>query len=163
MARERSFNFIPLISSVSSPEAVKAKRHVVTINIKHKTLTFSKPYIKDKMLDGQYIKFFYDISKKAIGWKVLRQVEGFDKMKQYKKIKLSSSGDGGVYLMYLGTSLEIAAKQMHLTSVSYKYLPIEEYKTQGVLNDGTFEYVICSSMKTYDNKKTNNETTSDSL
>tara|TARA_R100000789_G_C3003565_1_gene149506 strand:+ start:365 stop:802 length:438 start_codon:yes stop_codon:yes gene_type:complete len=87
--REATFNFLPFKKARIKEEEKKSGD--ITINTKWNTFIPSPRYIRDHALDGKYIKFFVDIPKKALAWKVLRENELAD-MSDYKQIKGSKIG-----------------------------------------------------------------------
>jgi hypothetical protein len=132
--REAKFNFVPFLQ-VNALNA-KVIDKTVTVNLKTGCVSFSKPYIMEKGLDGTMILFFVDVAKKALGWRKI-EGEGLAGMKGAKKVT--------IYKTTTGTTCQIACKQIlkafgFKELKSFKKMPIETYKSNPL--DGIVDYVI---------------------
>lgn len=142
MAREAKFDFQEERRLVNGLRLKNHSGHSATVSGKHGYISFSAGYIRDKNLNGAFIKFFGDIQKKAVGWRILKREGSLDQMVGYRQLKVYESVDkiNG----YVTRVCKLNIKRL-LTSIgakerSYLQLPIGTYNSKTIL-DETMDYI----------------------
>lgn len=140
MAREAQFNFVQEKHLTDTRRWAKLAKHTVTINPKHGYLRFSMSYIKDKGLEDCFIKLYADTSKKAIGWKILRE-KSLEGMKDYRQLKVyRTKTPEGYEASHCQLSVQKLLDILKVDkSKKYKELPIQTYQLGPM--DGSISYV----------------------
>lgn len=142
--KKENFNFIPF--KRAKGEADARSPGDVTVNTKYGSITFSPSYLRDSGLEGKFIKFYVDVDKKALAWKVLEEnsVEG---LKDYRHVKKQKSG---VCQLFIGSILKL-----------YKFKDIMRFKGLKVKTnyptylEGTMCYVKLENGEKWDKEKEN--------
>lgn len=134
--RQPAFTFEPF-KKVAAERKLERKRGF-TVNLKHGIITFPKSYIVDNGLDGKYLKWFIDVEKKALGWKILATESDLKELEDYIRIK--SIPSNGIYQM----SIKRVLNTFHFadTNVTFKDLEVQKYLSKSnFYNDGVLHYV----------------------
>lgn len=126
------FNFIP----VYNLEVEEEKGNTVSISVKFGIISFSKNYIRNKKLDGKYVRFYVDKDKKTLGWRVVNEQGNLDVLKGLKRIV--PTGKDVIYRL----SIKSILNKMGITdtSKSYTKLEVQEYIHNGGHLDGVIKY-----------------------
>lgn len=84
--RPQKFNFEP-VKKVNAKRKSDCKRGF-SVNFKYQYIYFPLSYVEKNNLEGQMIKWFVDVEKKALGWKVLHENHEslLEDLKEYIKI-----------------------------------------------------------------------------
>lgn len=140
MARPAEFNFVQEKHLTDTRRMSKLAKHTVTINAKHGYMRFSLSYVKDKGLENAFIKLYADTSKKAIGWKIMRETDlsglaGYRQLKVFKK-KTPEGYESQHCQLGVQKLLEVLGVKKEKT---FKQLPIESYQLGPM--DGSINYV----------------------
>ena len=149
--RQPIFSFEPFRKIVIERKSQRKKGF--TINVKYGLITFPKSYIIDNVLEKKYIKWYIDVGKKALGWKILEIEKDLSSLTDY--IQLKASPSNGQYKMSIRRLLK--AFNFKDMNVSFKNLEYEKYI--GRLEDGTIHYLLLNNPVSCDSKQQKNETT----
>jgi len=139
MAREANFNFVQEKHLTDTRKWAKQQKQTVTINAKHGYMRFSMSYIRDKGLENCFIKLYADTSKKAIGWKILREKD-FADMKEYRQLKVYRVKTETGVATHCQLSVQKLLDILKVDKTKkYKDLPIQTYQLGPM--DGSLSYV----------------------
>lgn len=128
----------------------EARKRGVTVNLKHGYIVFPKAYIIDNGLDGRYLKWFVDIEKKALGWRILEKERSLDALQDYFQLKKVPST--GVYQLSIRRVLN--AFNFSDTNATFSDLEVGTYiSKQEYFNDGTLHYVMLTDPKPVQQRK----------
>jgi len=148
MAREAQFNFIPETQLVTIEKQKRKEDHTVTVNAKFGHISFSPSYIRDKNLNGVYIKFYADQQKKALAWKILRE-QNLEKLAGYRKLNLveverkylKKDGQGSSKMSICKLTLKRLIDSLRLDlNKKYRSLEIKEYNLNPTMGE-SFHYI----------------------
>ena len=136
MAREALFKFEEerRLVKTNREEHCASRRHVASVNAKHGYINFAVDYANDKKLDGTYLKFYADVSKKTIGWKILRE-KGLEGMKGYRKVTVRERKTGEYTTTMCQLHISALLGVLNLGEKSFKRLPIKTYTSPGILSE----------------------------
>lgn len=122
---------------------------VVTITIKAGTIKFPKRSVIVLGMEGKFISFYYEATKKIVGWVLKDKLD--DKLLHSKKYRLVKVGKSGGWTTTIQGILR--AFNGRLTEESYKKLEVKKYiEIDGVLERGTIYYYVELNDK-YDEKR----------
>ncbi len=119
MPREAKFNFMPAVYNRKNTKSIKS---VVSIS-SHGTIVFNRASIEEYGLNGKYLKFFIDPSKKALGWTIIDTFNDLSdlKKKEYRKIKPTSYGSCSL-------SIKSILSELNPDNKKFSQLKIGNYK-----------------------------------
>lgn len=127
MAREASFNFIPIKQAINHDVEL-----LVSINLTQNRLYFLKKCPESKYLIGKYLKFFVDKDKKTLAWSLVEG--GLSDLSGAKKVTQNPAG--------IGVLVPQLAQALGLPNVgTYQKLTVKTYRTQGLLDATKYNYV----------------------
>lgn len=153
--RPPSFTFEPFRKVLAQKK--EAKKRGFSINVKYGYILFPKQYVRDNELDGKFIKWFIDVSKRALGWKILDKEDTLNALEDYVQVKPVPST--GTYQMSIRRVLN--AFNFHDKNVCFSDLEVQKYLSkQEFFNDGTIQYLLLDDPRPCGirHKKINNET-----
>lgn len=116
-----------------------------TVSAKFGLISFSKKAVDQLQMDGKLVRFFFDSTKKIVGWQVQSKSMELAATKNWKLVKANKTGMAqfsinGILKSFIG-----------LTKDSYKKLEIKKYVvTQGVLEKGQQYYYVKVDEKSSD-------------
>lgn len=136
MAREALFKFEEerRLVKTNREEHCVSRRHVATVNAKHGYINFAIDYANYKKLDGSYLKFYADVNKKTVGWKILRE-KGLEGMKGYRKVAVREYTTGKYPVTTCQLHISALLDVLNLGGKSFKRVPIKTYVSPGILSD----------------------------
>lgn len=146
MAREAKFNFEEERRLVEGSRIRGPLKHTASVNAKHGYISFSISYIRDKNLDGSFIKFYGDTQKKAIGWKLLKKETNVEELHGYRQLKIQEFGNKLNDHKSKVCKLMIRAllKSVGVKEKSYIHVPVKKYTSPTILDDDMY-YVELNS------------------
>lgn len=139
MAREATFNFTPE-STIPSRKEKKAHTHWASVSRKYNTIRFSPSYVKDKKLNGKFIKMYFDKQKQSIAWRVMHE-NSFEGLAGHRKVMLVTRKAGKYETEVCSLGIKVILDELGLKpNASFSKLSISQYRPQAMLED-PFDYV----------------------
>lgn len=121
--RPPQFNFVPAYQV--TPKTIEQSKRTVTINTKQSTLFFSITDPEAVVMIGKYVRFYIDVEKNVLAWKIFEKGEIAD-MKDIKQVEeRSNKGRRTIIRAQIGTALR-ALK--YPPNKSFKKLPLSPNK-----------------------------------
>lgn len=136
MSRETSYNFLPENVVVLNHKIGRKSQESVSVNVKWGHIMFSNEYVKNRGLDGKYIKFYVDVEKNALAWRVFTNSDGLEELKGHRRVTKYRSGDYFHYILSIAPIL----KSMNLKKEAYRGLKVRKYQFNGGYMDGIINY-----------------------
>ncbi len=131
---QKKIHFLEWTSHRGRGKGEKEELPTVSLNVKFGMLGFGKKTISRLAMDKNWIKLYYEPTKRIIGW-TMRQSIPQEEMKNYKLVKLNKTGQFQVFVK------GIVDQFIGLKSESYK-LEVNTYKDyQSLLDDKTYYYI----------------------
>lgn len=113
----------------------------VTIYKKLGKIVFSRQTVSTLGMDQRFIAFYFDPTKKIIGWRIKDTLQNGETIGRSCKWKLVKTNVNGVYVTTI-TGI-MSAFNGSLTQDIYKALEIKKYvETEGILERGTVYYFV---------------------
>lgn len=124
----KKIHFVPYTPGKGKPKD-DSDSPTLTIFADKNRFQFNKKAITEMDMNGKFIKFFFEPTKKIIGWKIEKSIDQ-RMMKEWKLVKMSKSGQ---YPVGIKNLLEIFRKQ-HKLQKEYRDLPIRKFRDNGLLS-----------------------------
>lgn len=102
---------------------------VATINRKFGYLSFGGKAIEEMGMNGKFIKFYFEPTKKVIGWQLRTEIKQ-EEMKNWKLVKQLPNKTWKVTITKL-----LAQFNGRLTKGSYTHLPVQKYREINPLSE----------------------------
>lgn len=135
--QEGKIHFVEYIPHQKAERDAKKESFTASIDVKSGYLRLGKPAIAKMNLDGKFVKFYFEPSKKIIGWKIKDSIgSSKEELSLWKPIIMGKKvqailGIRGILSQFVGVSKE-----------NYKGLEIKHYKDYGPLADGEELYYV---------------------
>lgn len=131
---QRKIHFVEWTSHKGRGKKSKEELPTVSLNVKFGILNFGKKAISRLAMDKNWIKTYYEPSKKIIGWTKRGSVPQ-EEMKNYKLVELDKHGQFKIFVK------GIVDQFIGLKEESYK-LEVQTYKDyHSLLDDKTYYYI----------------------
>lgn len=123
---------------------------VATIRRKQGTIQFPKRSVAILQMEGKFISFYYEATKKIVGWVIRDNLD--EKLLHSKKYRLIKVGKSGGWT----TTIKGIVKAFNgrLTEETYNKLEVKKYiEEEGILERGTIYYYVELNDKYDDTEK----------
>jgi hypothetical protein len=133
MAREKTFNFVPLHQELPKDPTFK-----ITVATKTGRVSFLKDkFFPERHLElaGQFVRFYIDKEKKTLAFRFFKEGE-LDELNHFKKV--SKFLTGKTIVVCVGES---DIKKLFPSGKTYSRLECQTYKDQSILQNNIYYYV----------------------
>lgn len=146
MAREPKFTFISedTIGRKSSADSISYR---VSLKVyekldstgkqeaKHVQIIFPGEVIRIYDLEGKHMKFYVDVAKKAIAWRVIEGNTSLDDLNKARVCKIQKNGIWAVSILKMVNAAGLEIKE------GRKHIPVKTYDSKDILAQMKFSYI----------------------
>lgn len=141
MVREAKYNFVDEQAILERSKTTRTTGYTANISGKYGKISFSMEYIRDRSLDGAFIKFAIDEDKKILGWRILRE-QDLRSMKGYRQVKVHRYKNQKGYTTASCTlMIRRLLTELKVKDESYLQLQIKTYKPKTAMLQDEYDLV----------------------
>lgn len=122
------------------PIRVVQPKFTATIDGKYGFIRFSADYVRQHNMSGKPIKFYADKSKKALGWRVIRE-GNLAEMRGARMVYLEKKNKAGKMVPVLSVGIGSILDTLGVRGKVFKKKEIGHYKDPGMLDTNEYDYV----------------------